>query len=185
MAVKKTTKKKVERVPLVFPKPSRGTGKTHFKTHKINCKPNFNFTIPQKDKACYITEFEVIMPQHKHQKVGDRFILSKYGMYCDEGNVHNFYGHNLLYMFDHTDNFRISKIVMNGNQYVIPKDRVKNYERFIGDSKSAPDLNKLIEMKRKAIKKIESLNEDQMIMLLHDMELLNTMKIVKFKVGKQ
>lgn len=199
MAVKK---KNTKRIPLLLLRPERGTGKTFvskpkvdyskggtkFKTHKIKAKPSY--CVPTKGNECYITEFEVIVPLNDMEKIGDKYSLSADNGYYISKNKK--VSNSLLLMLDHDNHYRVSKIVMNGIQYIIPKDRTKNYLGFVNKNKIAPDFNELLKMKSKIHNEVDKLTYDQTFQLLVEINLLKdgilekiAIAELKFKAGKQ
>lgn len=86
-------------------------------------KKALNFAYPKKDNATLISEFEIMNPAREGEVVGEKMVLNSKGEY----SLSNGSTINLLFLLDHPAHYRISMVVMNGIQYVIPADREKNW----------------------------------------------------------
>lgn len=78
----------------------------------------------KKENHTAILEFEVVNPTDELETVGEKLSLSPYGEYCPERSLR---GYALLFLLDHPDHYRVSKIIMRGLIYIIPEGREKNY----------------------------------------------------------
>lgn len=97
------------------------------KKQKKMIKSNRNksiFAYPKRTNACLISEFEVVNPTNEFESIGLKFTMDVKGRYRVPGRILEY---SLLFLLDHPLHYRISKVVMNGIQYVIPVDREKNW----------------------------------------------------------
>jgi len=78
----------------------------------------------KKENHTAIIEFEVIAPTNEIETIGEKLELSQFGEYCPNNSLR---GYSLLFLLDHTNHYRVSKIRMKGKNYIIPIDREKNW----------------------------------------------------------
>ena len=78
----------------------------------------------KKERYTTITEFEVIEPTNDIETIGEKIKLSAFGEYCPDGSLR---GYSLLHLLDHQLHYRVSKIIMQGNEYEIPLGREQNW----------------------------------------------------------
>lgn len=78
----------------------------------------------KKENYTAIKQFIVIKPTNKYETVGEEIDLSRFGEFCPDKSLR---GYTLLFLLDHPDHYRVSKIVMKGITYNIPQDREKNW----------------------------------------------------------
>ncbi len=78
----------------------------------------------KKKNHTAILEFEVIAPVNELEIVGEKLTLLDNGKYYSPDLKRE---HNLLTLLDHPLHYRVSKVDMQGINYIIPKDREQNY----------------------------------------------------------
>ena len=78
----------------------------------------------REKRTTAITEFEIIAPTNELETIGEKLTLSMFGEYCPKKSLR---GYSLLELLDHPAHYRVSKITMKGQLYVIPADREKNW----------------------------------------------------------
>lgn len=94
----------------------------------------------KKDRYTAITEFEVISPTNDIETVGEKLELSMFGEYCPDASLR---GYSLLFLLDHPSHYRVSKVIIQGVSYVIPKDREKDIVSTNLYYKDYLDFNKM------------------------------------------
>lgn len=63
-----------------------------------------------------ITEFEVINPTNEMESIGEKLYLSSFGEYCPDNSLR---GYSLLALLQSPENYRPSKIISRGQEYVL------------------------------------------------------------------
>lgn len=78
----------------------------------------------KKENYTAILEFEVIAPTNEMEYVGEKISLSQFGEYCPENSMR---GYSLLFLIDHPNHYRVTKITQRGKTLVLSPDRKQNY----------------------------------------------------------
>lgn len=69
--------------------------------------------VPKKAHYTAILEFVVLKPRNDIERIGEKLKLSAFGEFCPDNSLR---GYDLLYLLCYPENYRVSKVVIQGEE---------------------------------------------------------------------